>query len=180
MKLTLEELQKKVEALEELQKKVKVLEDIEEIKQMHIRYIINLNHQNWDKMADYFTEDAVMDYWEHCKGKAEIHKWFLKMAADQKKNKVWKGGQILIHPLITVDGDTAKGNWTWYRLLGLGTVQTFTSDQGLEIPFPVPFPGWYTMEYRRVNGKWLMSKFHFTHNWPGDQWPRKRSKFRLP
>jgi len=166
--------------LAELEKRVKVLEDIEEIQQMHIRYIIDLNHQYWEKMADYFTEDAVMDYWNHCEGKAEILKFFQGMATDQKKNKVWKGGQILIHPLITVDGDTAKGNWTWYRLSGLGTIRKFYTDDGLELPFPVPFPGFYTMEYKRVDGKWLMSKFRLTHNWPGDQWPRKRTKSRIP
>jgi len=177
---TLEDLEKKVKALEGLQKKVTVLEDIEAIKQMHIRYIIDLNHQNWHLMADYFTEDAQMDYWEHLKGRENIRKWFLKFAADQKKNRVWKGGQILIHPLITVDGDTAKGNWTWYRLLGLGTVQTFTSREGLEIPFPVPFPGWYEMEYKKVNGQWLMHKFYLTHNWPGNQWPRKQNKHKIP
>jgi len=167
--------------LQELEKRVKVLEDIEEIKQMHIRYILDLNHQNFEGMIDYFTDDAVMDYWNHCEGKEEIAKFFRNMAADQRKNKAWKGGQILLHPLITVDGDTAKGNWTWYRLTGLGTIQKFTSEQGLEIPFPVPFPGFYTMEYRRVDGKWKMSKFHLTHNWPGNQWPRRRStKSRLP
>jgi hypothetical protein len=161
--------------LEEMEKRLKVLEDIEEIKQMHIRYILDLNHQNFEGMIDCFTDDAVMDYWDHREGKEEIAKFFRKMAADQRKNKAWKGGQILLHPLITVDGDTAKGNWTWYRLTGLGTIQKFTSDQGLEIPFPVPFPGFYTMEYRRVNGKWKMSKFHLTHNWPGKQWPKRRS-----
>lgn len=166
--------------LQELEKRIKVLEDIEEIQQMHIRYIIDLNHQYWEKMADYFTDDAVMDYWNHCEGKAEILKFFQGMDADQRKNKVWKGGQILIHPLITVDGDTAKGNWTWYRLTGLGTIRKFYTDDGLELPFPVPFPGFYTMEYRRVDGKWLMSKFHLTHNWPGDQWPREREQSRLP
>ena len=180
MALSLEELEKKVKELEKLQQKVQELEDIEAIKQMHIRYIIDLNHQNWEAMAEYFTEDAVMDYWDHREGKAEILKFFQGMMKSQKKNRVWKGGQILIHPLITVNGDTAKGNWTWYRLLGLGTVRTFTSEEGLEIPFPVPFPGWYEMEYKKVDGKWLMSKFYLTHNWPGNQFPRKRSKMRLP
>ena len=160
--------------LEELEKRVKVLEDIEEIKQMHIRYIIDLNHQNWAAMTEYFTEDAVMDYWDHREGKKEIHDFFMRMAKHQEENKVWKGGQILIHPLITVNGDTATANWTWYRLLGGGWwIQKFTSEQGLEIPFPLPTPGWYTMEYKRVDGVWKMRKFHLTHDWPGNQWPKE-------
>ena len=62
--------------LEELEKKVKALEDIEEIKQMHINYIIALNHQNFEEMIECFTEDATMDYQGKREGKGEIAKFF--------------------------------------------------------------------------------------------------------
>lgn len=171
--MNLEEMEKKLNAMET---RLKAMEDIEEIKQMHIKYILALNHQNFEEMITYFTEDAEFEYVQHkakLKGKEEIAKFFRAMAENQRQRKAWKGGQILIHPVITVNGDTASGCWTWYRLMGGGgQVQIFTSPQGLEIPLTVPVPGFYTMEYRRENGQWKMSKFHLTHDWPGNQWPK--------
>lgn len=174
--MNLKEMEERLKALEGVEKRLKVMEDIEEIKQMHIKYILALNHQNFEEMIEYFTEDAKFEYVDHhakLEGKEEIAKFFRAMAENMRKRKAWKGGQILIHPVISVDGDTATGTWTWYRLMGGGgQVQIFTSPQGLEIPMTVPAPGFYTMEYRRVNGKWKMSKFHLTHDWPGNQWPK--------
>ncbi len=46
--------------LQELEKRVKVLEDIEEIKQMHIRYILDLNHQDFAGTIEYFTPKNTM------------------------------------------------------------------------------------------------------------------------
>ena len=111
--------------LEEIEKRLKVLEDIEEIKQMHINYILALNHQNFEEMIDCFTEDAIVEYQGRHEGKEEIAKFFRAMAERQREHKVWKGGQILIHPVISVEGDEAKGYWTWYRLIGMP--QKFTS-----------------------------------------------------
>ena len=172
--MNLEEIEKKLKDFEEMEKRLKVLEDIEEIKQLHIKYTLALNHQNFEEMITYFADEAKFEYVQHgakLEGKEEIAKFFRNMADSQRQKKVYKGGQILIHPLISVDGDTATAYWTWYRLLGSSTFQNCTSPQGIEIPVPIPMPGFYTMEYKRVNGQWKMSKFHLTHDWPGDQWP---------
>ena len=157
--------------LEELEKRLKVLEDIEEIKQMHIDYVLALNHQNFEEMIEYFAEDATMVFQGgEYQGKEKIAQFFRNMADGQRERKTWKGGQIVIHPVISVEGDMAKGYWTWYRIMG--PPHKFTSEAGLEIMLQTPSPGFYTMEYKRLDGKWKMWKFHFTHDWPGDQWPK--------
>lgn len=162
--------------LEEIEKRLKALEDVEEIKQMHIRYILALNHQNFEEMIDCFTEDAILEYVGvgRCEGKEEVAKFFRRMAKHMREIKMFKGGQIIVHPVISVDGDTAKGCWTWYRLIG--PPQKFTSPIGLEIMQQTPVPGFYTMEYKRVDGKWKMWRFHLTHDWFGEQWPKAKSR----
>src|SRR4051794_35516423 len=47
--------------VEELQGRLSRLEDIEEIKQLHRRYIRKLADRDWDGMSDFFTQDAVTD-----------------------------------------------------------------------------------------------------------------------
>ena len=114
--MNLKEMEERLKALEGVEKRLKVMEDIEEIKQMHIKYILALNHQNFEEMIEYFTEDAKFEYVDHhakLEGKEEIAKFFRAMAENMRKRKAWKGGQILIHPVISVDGDTG------YRYLDL-------------------------------------------------------------
>ena len=156
--------------LEELEKKVQALEDIEAIKQLHINYILALNEQNFEAMIECFAEDATLDGIDgNHKNKEEIAKMFRAMAERQRAVKRWKGGQILVHPVISVDGDTAKGCWNWFRI---STTQTFTSPIGQEITLITPREARYDMEYKRVDGKWKMSKMKFTEPWPTEQWPK--------
>jgi len=156
--------------LEELEKRVKVLEDIEAIKQLHISYILALNEQKFEEMIDCFAEDATLDGIEgKYNSKEEIAKMLRAMAASQRSVKMWKGGQILVHPVISVDGDTAKGCLTWFRI---SKPQKFTSEIGQEIMLIAPRQARYDMEYKRVGGKWKMSRMKFTNPWPAEQWPK--------
>jgi ketosteroid isomerase-like protein len=160
--------------MEELEKKVKNLEDVEAIKQMHIKYILALNEQDFEAMLEYFTDDIVeeglLPGLKH-NGKAELSKFLRDMAAQQKRDKIWKGGQQLIHPIITVDGDTAKGSWTWFRL---GMPHPFTSWLGRQVELFEPWEAKCDMEYRRVNGEWKISNYIFTMPWPSEQWPKEQ------
>jgi len=137
--------------LEELEKRIRVLEDIEEIKQLHRKYTYALGSQQWDDMLDCFTEDATADIWRWGlrKGKAEI--------ADLFKN-VFNGriqpthGHLVSQPVISVDGDRAKGYWLLY------------------LHFAEPSVSWiqgrHDCEYVRVDGKWKISSLKFTRPWP--------------
>ncbi|MFC1900789.1 nuclear transport factor 2 family protein [Chloroflexota bacterium] len=159
-------------SLEELEKRIQNLEDVEEIKQLHIKYILGLNEQDFESMIECFAEDiyeeGILRGQIH-DGKAALGAMLRQMAADQKAERLWKGGQLLLHPIIKVNGDTATGIWTWFRL---GMPHTFTSQMGREVELFEPWQARYDMEYRRVNGKWKMSRIKFTLPWPADQWPK--------
>jgi hypothetical protein len=154
----------------DLEKRIKNIEDVEAIKQLHYKYILGLNEQDFESMIECFADDiieeGILPRQKH-NGKAALAKMLRKMAQDQKAEKLWKGGQQLIHPIITVDGDNAKGIWTWFRL---GMPHEFTSRQGRQVMLMEPWEARYDMEYRKINGEWKMSKLIFTIPWPTDQW----------
>ena len=136
---------------EEMEKRLQVLEDIEAIKNMHRDYVYALASQQWDDMLDCFTEDGVADIWQWGlrRGKKEIE--------DLLKN-TFQGrilpthGHLVAQPVITVDGDRAKGHWILY------------------IFFAEPETRWiqgrHDCEYVKVDGKWKFSYLKFTRPWP--------------
>jgi len=137
--------------LEELEKRVQVLEDIEEIKNLHREYVFGLASQQWDDMLDCFAEDAIADIfrWGLRKGKAEIEDLF--------KN-TFNGrilpthGHFAAQPVISVEGDRAKGRWILYLFFAEPSV---TWVQGR-----------HDCEYIKVDGKWKFSYLKFTRPWP--------------
>jgi ketosteroid isomerase-like protein len=154
--MTTEEIEKKYAALE---KRVQAMEDIEEIKNLHTEYIYNLTNWEFDEMADKFSEDAVCQLGGTYKGKEEIkEKVFDKM----KENPAQKGGHMLIQPMICVEGDKAKGQWTmyrfsyWFRGTG-GGQQINLMDPSIQRR--------YQCEYKKENGKWKISDLKFGP-WP--------------
>jgi hypothetical protein len=158
--------------LEELEKRIKAIEDAEEVKNMHYKYILALNEQDFETMiecfADDIVEEGILPGKKH-NGKAELGKMLREMAISQRAEKLWKGGQLIVHPIVTVDGDTAKGSWTWFRL---GMPHEFTSKQGRQVMIFEPWEAKYDMEYRKIKGEWKMSKLVFTIPWPKNQWPK--------
>jgi len=143
--------------LEELEKRVRALEDIEEIKKLHSDYIYWLDNKQWEEMISCFGENATEDIagtgGPH-KGIGEIGKAFREKIA---KEKTAKGGHILAEPVITVEGDKAKGYWTLYRF------DTFTTPAGQLVKYS---QGRYDCEYIREHGKWKFSRLKFTKPWP--------------
>jgi len=146
--------------LEELGKKVQAIEDLEEIKKMHHDYVFLLCDKQYDQMLDFFTDDAAVQINAPyvCKGKKEIARHFREVIA---KRGAPKGGQILVMPVITVDGDRAKGYWTMYRFFG--------NFDAPEIPPWKWLQGRYDCEYVKQNGKWKFSSMRFMP-WP-EPWP---------
>ena len=101
--------------LQETQKRLQVYEDIEQIKQLHCRYMNALTFINWDDVIDCFAEDSSIDvqFGGLIKGKANIAAFFREMLS---QIHIGTEGIFAIHPLISVDGDRAKGNWLMYMM----------------------------------------------------------------
>ena len=137
--------------LEELEKRIRVLEDIEEIKTMHREYVFWLINHQWEDMVECFTDDAtaVIATNPPCKGKKEIAKLFTGIFA---KVIPWDEGHVIAQPVISVEGDRAKGHWILF------------------VFYPEPEGGWlqtrYDCEYARVDGKWKFSSLIFKAPWP--------------
>jgi hypothetical protein len=148
--MTLEEMEKQLKAtqatLKELEKRVRITEDIQEIHELQRRYVNALICTEWDECADCFAENAKIDVYLHdpVNGKAAITKWFKE---ELSKTHAGKEGDIVVHPLISVDGDKAKGKWLLYMMYAYPrTGQSLFWVQGF-----------YEMEYVREKGKWKIS-----------------------
>jgi ketosteroid isomerase-like protein len=153
--MALEEMEKRLkatqEALKDLEKRVRVTEDIQEIHQLQRRYVNALICTEWDDCADCFAENAKIDVYLHdpVKGKAAITKWFKE---ELSVTHAGKEGDIVVHPIISVDGDKAKGKWLLYMMYAYPrTGQSLFWVQGF-----------YDMEYVRENGTWKISLMKWT------------------
>ena len=135
--------------LEELERRVQALEDLEEIKKLKVRYAKYID-DNFDveKLAELFTEDAVWggEAWGMIQGREAIMKYF----AGMPKHMVFSCHRI-VAPDITVEGSKAYG--TWY---GMNT-GILRGGQGF----------WasclYTDEYEKIDGQWFMSDVKIQH-----------------
>jgi len=144
--MTLEELEKRVRALEKVEEKVKTLQDIEEIKNLMRHYVNCLVFVKWDDLVDCFTENARVDIGVAGlrTGKAAVAKLFKEEIGTRHVGKEWV---FVVHPIISVDGDEAKGSWLLYFMFSEGEhVQTQSWVQGP-----------YECEYERENAKWKIS-----------------------
>jgi hypothetical protein len=148
--MTLNEMEKRLkateEALKKLGKRVRITEDIQEIHQLQRRYVNALICTEWDDCADCFAENAKVDVYLHkpITGNAAIRKWFKE---ELSQTHAGKEGDIVVHPIISVDGDKAKGRWLLYMMYCYPrTGQSLFWVQGF-----------YEMKYVRENGKWKIN-----------------------
>lgn len=141
--MSVEELEKK---LKELEKRVQATEDIQAIHQLQRRYVDALIRTEWDNCADCFSKDAVVDVYLHDKieGNDNIRKWFNEKLSITHAGKE---GDFVVHPIIELDGDKAKGSWLIYMMYCYPrTGQSLFWVQG-----------YYSMEYVREDGEWKIS-----------------------
>ena len=142
----LSELEQK---LAELETRTKVGEDTEAIRQLMYRYINGLAFTKWDQLLDCFAEDAVFDVGILVQtGKPAIVKFFTEVIS---KGHHGTDGLILAQPLISVDGDRAKGEWTLYWML----MYELTGQALLWMQYT------YDIDYVRVNGEWKIGHLVF-------------------
>ncbi len=131
----------------DLEKRQQATEDIEAIKQLHYRYMNNFMMANWDEVLNCFADDCFLDVLpgnEPVKGIKEIEKVFRGILG---KSHTGKEGDFLVHPLIQVNGDTAKGNWTMYMMwMHADTCEPLFWVQGA-----------YDAEYIKSGGGWKFS-----------------------
>jgi hypothetical protein len=141
--------------LEKLGERVRILEDIENIKKLQIHYVNCLIATKWDDVIDCFTKNGVVDLESgFAKGKKEITKHFKGKVS---LNHIGQEGNFVVHPIISIEGDKAKGSWLLYiqnsqpRKLQSKPAMLATDDA------PDWMQGYYEMEYVRQGGKWKIS-----------------------
>jgi hypothetical protein len=141
--------------LEEMEKRLQRLEDIEEIQNLQIRYCDNLIQAKWDELIDCFSDDGIVDlHAGYCKGKEKMSKLFKEKIGLTHRGQE---GNFAVHPIITIDGDTAKGSWLHYIQFAQPrkfepVPEIFNTDKA-----PNWIQGYYEMEYKKVNGQWKIS-----------------------
>ena len=143
-------------SIEEMEKRLRNLEDIEEIKQLQVSYVNYLITTEWDQLVDCFAENGIVDlYSGYATGKNEISKLFKEKIS---VTHIGHEGLSVVHPVIKVDGDKAKGSWLLYTHFSQPhKIQVFTNPP-TEADAPDWMQGYYEMEYVRENGKWKISQ----------------------
>src|ERR1700750_1383518 len=110
---------------------VQRLLDIEAIKQLRARYCLFLDAQEWDELRALFVDDAraVISSGTHESADALIASMSERLTGEDHVH-------IAAMPIIEVDGDTARGLWSFNNRGALGH---------------------YQEEYRRVDGDWKIA-----------------------
>jgi|WetSurMetagenome_2_1015567.scaffolds.fasta_scaffold03154_7 ketosteroid isomerase-like protein len=145
----MEEIEKRFRAIEA---RLQATEDIEAVKQLHYRYMNGFTRADWASILDCFADDATLDVVPNSKpvqGKAAIAHVYEMLS----KTHVGNEAELAIHPVISVTGDKAEGNWLMYMM------------------FPITGPdkylllvqGQYNARYIKINGVW---KFSFLQHIP--------------
>jgi hypothetical protein len=141
--------------LEEIEKRLLALEDLEKIKVLHQSYINLMDNLRYQEVLDLFTEDATAEVRNFGvkRGRAEMAEVYLDMLAKSRGDTRYDG-HMAIQPEITIDGDTAQGTWLIYML------------------FSKPEIAWVQgkneCRYRKVDGRWKISKLKFTRTLASD------------
>jgi ketosteroid isomerase-like protein len=143
--------------LEKLQKRAWALQDIEEIKKMHREYVLRANNRRFEEIIDYFAENATVEIRKYGvrKGKEEIAKLFNEVIA---RNKRVKGRYMLIQPVITIEGNTARGHW----IMDLFSYESTASERSMG----TYETGRYDCEYVKEGEKWKFGYLKLTSPWP--------------
>jgi hypothetical protein len=132
--------------LRDLEKRIKALEDLEEIKKIHREYMSCLDNLQFERALDFFTEDAEVEVRNSgvLKGRKNYSKIYLGTLAQRKERY---DGHLVGQPVITVDGNTAKGHWIVYMFFSVPAIEWIQ--------------GRHDCEYVKENGKWKFSKLKF-------------------
>jgi hypothetical protein len=146
--------------LEELERRLRKLEDIEAIKQLQVRYVNYLTTIAWDDIVDCFAADAVVDLSVgKVRGKEAIESLFKKKISI---THVGLEGNFVVHPIISVEGDKAKGSWLLYTHFSLPHKIQIDPSPTADVDAPDWMQGYYEMEYVKEKGTWKISLLRWT------------------
>jgi ketosteroid isomerase-like protein len=86
--------------------RLRTLEDIEEIRRLRMKYHLYMNEQQFHRIVEVFTEDAVVDFGElsRARGADEIRDLFKRIPRHLSMVK-----QFIHNHIVDVTGDTATG-----------------------------------------------------------------------
>ena len=143
-------------SLEELEKRIQAIEDLEAIKKLHQNYINLMDNIHYDEVPDLFTENAAVEVRNSGikRGKKELSEIYMMIKNFYKGGIARHIGHFAVQPDITVNGHSAKGTWLIYMLQSKPDVQWV---QGVN-----------ECEYRKENGRWLISKLKFNRTLASD------------
>jgi hypothetical protein len=114
------------------------------------RYYYDLSVGKAHELAEYFTEDAVLDVdGTVARGHKEIAKLYERPEGSRPAPKGYRrGNMILSNPIINVEGNIATAHLLWTGVMneGVGKPPSLF-EQGRE----------YT-DLKKVNGKWLITR----------------------
>ncbi len=131
---------------ETLEQAVNRLLAIEEIKNLKARYFRCVDSRQWEEFATLFTEDVQIDFAESTSG-SRTREEFVAAAT-----RHFATGISIHHghlPEITIlDEQHATAIWPMFDLVETAPDSGYESHTGY---------GHYTEEYRRVDGRWLIS-----------------------
>jgi ketosteroid isomerase-like protein len=139
----------------DLEKRIQAIEDIEEIKRLHQNYINAMDNLDYEKVPDYFTDNATVEVRQSGlkNGRREIEDFYINVLAKSRGGARYDG-HMAVEPDIRVDGDTAHGTWLIYMLFSKPSIQWVQ--------------GRNECEYRREDGKWKISRLKFTRTLASD------------
>jgi len=138
-------------------RRLQALEDIESIKTLHREYVFRLNAQEWDKVVEFFAENAEVRIFRHpyCKGIAQIRAMFFEHMSKVNFGKN-RDCHFATMPVIDLKGDMATSHWMLYIFISdpeTGNALRWTQ-------------GRYECEYAKLNGQWKFSKVVWINPWP--------------
>jgi len=181
--MTQQELEARVAALETtiatLEARLKVVEDIEEIQKLMATYEDYLDSlQRLDELVALFTDDAKFVVSFHGEagaegvllGTYEGKEGIRRLLSQLNPKSLSYCAHLVSNPIITVDGEKAKGRWC---LLCPFTALT------REGPVAVWEQGTYDNEFAKVDGKWKISLMRFEFNFSTpyeDGWAKTRMR----
>ena len=140
-----------LERVTRLEQQVHDLAAAKEIQELQQRYLRALSDRNWDGVAEAYAEDAICDIRQH--GPHRGRDAIAAMIGDELAPVVKsKDGYVLSSPTITVDGDTAYGEFIWHRF-----ICEFRTSFGLMRVWGPWSEGLYKVHYRRIGGEWKIS-----------------------
>jgi ketosteroid isomerase-like protein len=138
--------------VERLQGRLESIESVRAIKRLQYAYGHYTESGLWNDFADLFADDAITNYQQGARGRAEVRKLFFDQVGQGKlglaDGRIYP--HILFQPVISLapDGRTAKGRWRILAMLGgMGGSATWYS-------------GVYENEYALDNGVWKISVLH--------------------